>query len=212
MRTFEFSMALLLLDITEGVSFIYLVPVFLWELSLLLADIFLLSKDDGLVCGKCAVIWSGGSFCRGEQGSLMLVTIKVLLRARLSWWLLWVLRPLCVFAFHCYSRNTLFFLTKDLPLPVVQQLHTVQIAQCFKKKKKQHRNLPAGWVHLVQYSIFAYFLDCTTKTPAIRHPFQEELREGRSWKALAWLASKSIRAHLPHRHRACCIWSTCSVL
>lgn len=81
-----------------------------------------------------------------------------------------------------------------------------------KRKGKKHRNLPTGWVHLVQYSIFAYFLDCATKTPVIRHSFKEELGEGRSWKALAWLASKSTRAHLPYRHRGCCIWSTCSVL
>lgn len=38
-------------------------------------------------------------------------------------------------ASHCYSKNTLFFPTNDLPLPVVQQLCTVQIAQCLKKKK-----------------------------------------------------------------------------
>lgn len=81
-----------------------------------------------------------------------------------------------------------------------------------KKTGKKLRNLPTGWVHLVQDSIFAYFLDCATKTPVIRHFFQEELGEGRPWKALAWLASKSIRAHLPYRHGGCCIWSTCSVL
>lgn len=81
-----------------------------------------------------------------------------------------------------------------------------------KKTGKKLRNLPTRWVHLVQYSIFAYFLDCATKTPVIRHSFQEELGEGRSWKALAWLASKSIKTHLPYRHWGCCIWSTCSVL
>lgn len=81
-----------------------------------------------------------------------------------------------------------------------------------KKTGKKLRNLPTGWVHLVQYSIFAYFLDCATKPPVITHSFQEELGEGRSWKALAWLASKSIKAHLPYRHRGCCIWFTCSVL
>lgn len=69
-------------------------------------------------------------------------------------------------------------------VPAVQQLWTVQIAQCFFfffKEKKQHRNLPTGWVHLVQHSISSYFLDCTTKTPAIRQPFGEEWRPWKAW-------------------------------
>lgn len=163
------------------------------------------------MCSECAVIQSGTSFCRWEQGRCLSQSKDCcepgsadnccecpdLFVSSTS---------------HCYLRNRLFFPTKDLPLPVVLQLCTVQIAQYLKKTGKKLRNLPTGWVHLVQYSIFAYFLDCATKTPVIRHFFQEELGEGRSWKALAWLASKSIRAHLPYRHWGCCIWSTCSVL
>lgn len=127
---------------SQKMEFISLTPVFLCGLSLLLADIpVLLSSSDGLVCSECAVIQSGSSFCRWEQGRCLSQSKDCC-------------EPgsadnccECPHLFvsstsHCYSRNRLFFPTKDLPLPVVLQLCTVQIAQCLKKQEQSLEIFP----------------------------------------------------------------------